>query len=365
MQKWLIPFFLMFALITTQAMAEDVVNYDFTVNTNATYSAPYINSSVYNDTNLDRSVIQDDGFGDILQTYPSAGSTSSGSAFTNNSHYSITITPQIGNTITLSHLVYEVGKGGDSDPRGYFIRSSLDGFATDIVSEVLPAGVIAAPVQKNISLAGYNNLDSVIFRFYIWSPTPNNNSIDFRSMSFKKSTTLGTGNPSSYKVTVTKVELWNGTSWVEVFSGTAQLDIVKNPGAFPGINNVDLPFGTYSKVRVTFNNSFPVTCMTNYGGTNYYTTATTFGGQTNIASTPTTTAGSAAEFIFRNPAWKALNADVMQEFDITPITVGGATDYQPTLRFTITTTAVLMGAAGSPTSYYLTLGAPTASLVEP
>ena len=184
------------------------------------------------------------------------------------------------------------------------------------------------------------------------------------SDSLNVSTTLGTGNPSSYKVTVTKVELWNGIAYIEVFSGAAQLDMVVG-GTFPGINNVNLPFGTYSKVKVTFNNSFAVTGMANYSGADYYTTATTFGGQTNLASTPTTTAGSVAEFIFRNPAWGVLNADVAQIFDITPITVGAATDYQPTLRFTITSTAILMGTAGSPASYYLALGAPTGSLVEP
>ncbi len=130
---------------------------------------------------------------------------------------------------------------------------------------------------------------------------------------------------------------------------------------------MDLPVGTYSKVKVTFNNSFPVTGMTNYGGKDYYTTATTFGGQTNLASTPTETAGSMAVFTFYNPdpTWGGFNADVAQVFDITPINVGAATDYQPTLRFTITSTVVLMGTAGSPASYYLTLGAPTGSLVEP
>ena len=134
-------------------------------------------------------------------------------------------------------------------------------------------------------------------------------------------------------------------------------------GTFPGINNVALPFGTYSKVKVTFNNSFAVTGMASYNGVDYYTTATTFWGQTNLASTYTTKAVAAAEFIFRNPAWGALNKDVAQEFDITPITVGAATDYQPTLRFTITSTAILMGTPGNPA--YLSLGAPTGSLVEP
>jgi len=193
-------------------------------------------------------------------------------------------------------------------------------------------------------------------------------------VSFNSSETLPTGTPSSYKITVTKVELYcyggsswpryNRVGWIRVFSGTSQLD-VKAGGTFPGIGDLGLPIGTYSEARVTFNNSFLVTGTLSYGGTAYYTTATTFGGQTNLASTPTTVAGSMAEFTFYNPAWGALNSDVMQTYSITPFTVGPTTDYLPTLRFTISNTLHLKGSAGDPSSYYFSLDAPTVSLVEP
>ena len=176
--------------------------------------------------------------------------------------------------------------------------------------------------------------------------------------------TLATGNPSSYKVTVTKVEMWNGTSWVTIFAGTAQLDLVAG-GTFPGISNLSLPTGTYSQVRVTFNNSFPVAGMLNDPPTPYYTTAAAFFGQSNLASTPTAVAGGMTEFTFYNPAWGALGVDVTQAYAITPITVGPTTDYQPTLRFTISTALLLKGTAGNPSSYYFTLNPPTGSLVEP
>ena len=72
-----------------------------------------------------------------------------------------------------------------------------------------------------------------------------------------------------------------------------------------------------------------------------------------------------AEFTFYNPAWGAFNAEVTQTFAITPITVGPATDYQPTLRFTIGNTLLLKGSADDPSSYYFSLDAPTVSIVEP
>jgi hypothetical protein len=153
---------------------------------------------------------------------------------------------------------------------------------------------------------------------------------------------LATGTPSSYAVTVTKVEMYNGTTWVEIFSGTAALDLVTG-GTFPGIGNLVLSEGTYSQIRVTFNNSFPASGGLSYGVLDYYTTATAFGGQATLASTPTNTAGSMAAFTFRNPAWGALNTPVTQTFGITPVTVEGATDYEPTLRFTISGTLLLKG----------------------
>jgi hypothetical protein len=172
-------------VITTQAKAADVVNFDFDVDKDATYLAGHIDSAVFDDSNLDWTVIGDDGFGNVLQTYPSLGSTSYATALANNSYYTITITPNAGYTVSLSRVVFEVGKGGSTDPRGYFIRSSVDGFASDIAAETLPSGAAASPVQKEIALDGFQDLSSVTFRFYVYTPSPPNSSVDFRNMSFE------------------------------------------------------------------------------------------------------------------------------------------------------------------------------------
>ncbi len=183
-------------------------------------------------------------------------------------------------------------------------------------------------------------------------------------ISFTSAGKMATGYPHSYKVTVTKVEMYNGTSWVTIFSGTAQLDMVPG-GTFPGISDLSLPAGTYSQVRITFKNSFPVPGTLSHGGTAYYTTATTFEGQTNLDSTPTTVAGNMAEFTFYEPAWGALNADVTQTYSITPVTIGQGTDYQPTLRFTVSTTFNLNESAAPSSTEYFTLGVPPVSVVVP
>ncbi len=169
--------------------------------------------------------------------------------------------------------------------------------------------------------------------------------------------TLAVGTPSSYEVTVTKVEMYNGTSWVEIFTGTGLLDLAAG-GTFPGIENLTLPEGTYSQVRVTFENQLIVEGTANYATDDYYTTEAPFSGQTNLASDPTTVPASAAAFMFLSPGGT-------QTFAITPITVNAATDYQPILRFTISNTLLLKGTAGTPATYYFTIGAPTVSFVQP
>jgi len=136
-------------------------------------------------------------------------------------------------------------------------------------------------------------------------------------------------------------------------------------GTFPGISDVALPFGTYSRMKVTFRNSLPVTGTLTYSGTPYYTTAATFGGADNIAGDPSNSAGSQTVYTFRIEEWGAVGTNVEKTFDITPVTVGLLTDYQPTLRFTIRQTFLFKGSAGTESTYYFELSAPTVSIVEP
>jgi len=177
-------------------------------------------------------------------------------------------------------------------------------------------------------------------------------------------TGLTTTTPLSYDSSVKTVEMYNGTSWVTLFTGTAPLDVAAG-GTFDGISDLSLPAGTYSQIKVTFTNAFPLKGSRSYGDDTYYTTAATFGGQTNLASTPTTTDGSMAEYTFYVAAWGTFGEDVTQTFDIPPVTVGPLTDYQPTLRFTISDKLVLKGTAGTSSTYYFALSAPTVSIVQP
>lgn len=158
-------------------------------------------------------------------------------------------------------------------------------------------------------------------------------------------TQLAVGKPTVFKVTVTKVELHNGTSYVTVFSGSSQLDLVSAAGAtaFPGISNLTLPAATYSKVRVTFINGVAVKGTLASGGVTYYMTSTllALGGGSLASAT-----GPSAEVTLLAPDFGALGDSVTQEFAISSITVNSSTSYAPTLKFDVTSGLALWNDSG-------------------
>jgi hypothetical protein len=177
-----------------------------------------------------------------------------------------------------------------------------------------------------------------------------------------------TGKPTALNVSVAKVELWNGTAWVSLFTGTAQLDLVAG-GVFPGISNLTLAAGTYTKLRITVVNSFGVSGSLVYLSTTYYTTPAD--GPAPGVSAATTIAGSAGPYNFFNPAWGTLGAQFqLPEFTIDPaLVVGPATDYQPTLKFNVDNALELWEAtlglapqAANGVPFYFVLGIPVVTI---
>ena len=74
------------------------------------------------------------------------------------------------------------------------------------------------------------------------------------------------GPANVYKITIIQMELFNGTAWVTVFSGTsATIDIASvSSGEFAGtfLSGIDVPNGTYTQVRTTVSRTFTIKAMT-------------------------------------------------------------------------------------------------------
>jgi hypothetical protein len=166
------------------SISETLVYYPLSTGTNYSILSPVISTATTNFSNLYDYYIGDDGFGDVLEAYPANGATSYATAVSNNSYFTVTLNGS--STVNMDTLVFEIAKGGSADPRGYFVRSSIDGFTSDLISETLPSGFNAAPVRKSIALgSAFDGVSSVTFRFYVFTPDPTDNSVDWSDLYIK------------------------------------------------------------------------------------------------------------------------------------------------------------------------------------
>jgi hypothetical protein len=166
-----------FCCLALPASAQDFVLYPFSTNLNRTVVGPGVTPALGGVT-LSGAFIGDDGFGNVLEAYPAVGSTSAALALANSSFFTLSLSITPGNFGPVG-VNFSVGKGGNSDPRGYFVRTSLDGFASNVLSQTLPGGANQAPAPQSFSL-DLTGQSSITLRFYVWTPNPANNSIDFR-----------------------------------------------------------------------------------------------------------------------------------------------------------------------------------------
>lgn len=110
----------------------------------------------------------------ILQVSPPSGVTNPSQSLAAGSYFQLILTGSDG---VLSRIELKAARGGGSTPRGFFIRTSADGFATTIASV---AGVNTArptltafAFDTNIPVAG-----SITVRIYIFAPLAGN-SLEF------------------------------------------------------------------------------------------------------------------------------------------------------------------------------------------
>jgi hypothetical protein len=174
---------LLFAVLALPASAQDFVLYPFSTNLNPTVVGAGVTPTLGVAT-LSGAFIGEDGFGNVLEAYPAVGSTSAALALANSSFFTLalSITPGTFGPVVVN---FNVGKGGSSDPRGYFVRTSLDGFASNVLSQTLPGGANQAPAPQSFSL-DLTGQSSVTLRFYLWTPGTAN-SVDFRNLEVARS----------------------------------------------------------------------------------------------------------------------------------------------------------------------------------
>lgn len=120
---------------------------------------------------------------EVLKTGPGTDvpGANAATALANDWYFSVTLTALT--TMSIGSIDVDWSRGGTSAQRGWFVRSSLDGFSSDLFSNSTPPGTPTGLQAQSISLGGFTGLSSVEFRFYSWTPDTYR-FMDFQNLQF-------------------------------------------------------------------------------------------------------------------------------------------------------------------------------------
>src|SRR5687768_12542532 len=74
----------------------------------------------------------------FLRVDPQGNSATPATALANGKYFEFTLTPDADFELNLESMTFDVTRGGASTPRGFFLRSSVDNFTTDLTEGDLP-----------------------------------------------------------------------------------------------------------------------------------------------------------------------------------------------------------------------------------
>lgn len=188
-------------LVSAAAHAAPLVSFPFSSTEAAGYVAPNYQTSGVDAAKLPAAYIGSDGFGNVLEAYPVAGAISASTAYQDNSFFSVTVSTTDSAPLDLKSISFDVGKGGNSDPRGYAIYGSQDGFTTPLLSVQLPTGTQQAPAAAYVNLpSAYAADTTATFEFFVYTPSSTEYSVDFRDLSFNNSVVASVPEPAALAV---------------------------------------------------------------------------------------------------------------------------------------------------------------------
>jgi hypothetical protein len=174
----------MCAALALPGHAGTLVLYPFTSNLNPSVTAPGITSTL-NTSHLGFEEIgteaDDTGFGPLFEAYPPSGINSAMAAYLSGTYFSLTVdsTQALGD-LDVSFLV---GSGSEAAPRGFFVLSSLNNFATSLDTQTVSSTV---PLPQSFDLDA-GSATSVTLHFFVWSPEPGY-SVDFSNLEVSTAT---------------------------------------------------------------------------------------------------------------------------------------------------------------------------------
>lgn len=134
----------------------------------------------------------------VLKTAPGSAITAANAsdAVANNWYFEFTLTPEAGASLDIRSIEADWSRGGTTATRGWFVRASTDGFASDLYTNETPVGSPTGLQQASFNLNGFTGLTApVSFRFYIYTDSMGRY-MDFQNVRFSDAeinAAVGTG----------------------------------------------------------------------------------------------------------------------------------------------------------------------------
>lgn len=120
----------------------------------------------------------------VLKTGPRVviASATASAALSNDLYFDVRLTPR--SAMDLRAVSVDWSRGGNTNTRGWFVRSSLDGYASDLYANETPNGTATGLTSVSFDLMGFTKITTPItFRFYIYTDSPGRY-MDFQNIEF-------------------------------------------------------------------------------------------------------------------------------------------------------------------------------------
>lgn len=120
-----------------------------------------------------------------------SGQSDPAGAYANNQYWTFTLSPSSGYQINLDDIQFTVFRGGASGTRGFAVYSSVDSYASALLTVTNESGTRSSPRSETITLSSsFDALTSpVTFRFYIHSLN-NASTVEFDSLTLNGEVSL-------------------------------------------------------------------------------------------------------------------------------------------------------------------------------
>lgn len=158
----------------TVAFASELVRYEAAGGSFApTSTAANLTAGALNDTGSSADLQPGATLPNTVFLQQNITSANPAAAVANNQYFQFSLGPDAGFEMDLQGLSFNAARGGASTPRGWVLRSSLDGFGSDIATaEVATANPTLSSFGVDLSGPQYQDLQSALtFRLYGFAPS--------------------------------------------------------------------------------------------------------------------------------------------------------------------------------------------------